>query len=202
MEGLFITFEGIEGCGKSTQANLLYDFFTNKNIESVLTHEPGGTPISEKIRELLLDRKNIDMVPLTELFLYYASRSQHTFEIIIPALKQGKIVISDRYFDSTVAYQGEGRNIPKQKLIEINNFATGGLIPQITFLFDIPAEIGLKRIKNMDRIESEDLDFHNRVRAAFLTIARDNPDRVKIIDGMQQIEDIHKEIINILLKYI
>jgi len=202
MEGLFITFEGIEGCGKSTQANLLYDFFTNKNIESVLTHEPGGTPISEKIRELLLDRKNIDMVPLTELFLYYASRSQHTFEIIIPALKEGKIVISDRYFDSTVAYQGEGRNIPKQKLIEINNFATGGLIPQVTFLFDIPAEIGLKRIKNMDRIELEDLDFHNRVRAAFLTIARDNPDRVKIIDGMQQIEDIHKEIINILLKYI
>lgn len=202
MEGLFITFEGIEGCGKSTQANLLYDFFTNKKIECVLTHEPGGTPISEKIRELLLDRKNVDMVPLTELFLYYASRSQHTFEVIKPALKAGKIVISDRYFDSTVAYQGEGRNIPKQKLIEVNNFATGGLIPQITFLFDIPAETGLKRIKEMDRIESEDLEFHNRVRAAFLTIARDNPDRVKIIDGMQPIEDIHKEIVNILLKYI
>lgn len=202
MEGIFITFEGIEGCGKSTQANLLYDFLTSKNIECVLTHEPGGTPISEKIRELLLDRKNVDMVPLTELFLYYASRSQHTFEVIKPALKAGKIVISDRYFDSTVAYQGEGRNIPKQKLIEVNNFATGGLIPQITFLFDIPAETGLKRIKEMDRIESEDLEFHNRVRAAFLTIARDNPDRVKIIDGMQPIDDIHKQIVNILLKYI
>lgn len=202
MEGLFITFEGIEGCGKSTQANLLYDFLMNKNMECVLTHEPGGTPISEEIRSILLDNKNSEMVPLAELFLYYASRAQHTYEKIMPALREGKNVISDRYYDSTIAYQGEGRGIPNQKVCEINNFATGGLIPQITFLIDIPADVGIGRLTTKDRIEKEKLEFHNRVRGAFLTIARENKERVKIIDGMKPIEDIHKEIVNIVLKYI
>lgn len=202
MEGLFFTFEGIEGCGKSTQANLLYDFFQNKKMECVLTHEPGGTPISERIREILLDRECSEMSPLTELFLYFASRSQHTSEKIKPLLKQGNIVISDRYFDSSIAYQGEGRSIPLKTLMEINNFATGGLIPQLTFLIDLPAETGLSRIKNRDRIEQETLDFHNRVRGAYLTLARENPDRIKIIDGTRDVENIHKEIVNIVLKYI
>lgn len=202
MEGLFITFEGIEGCGKSTQANQLSDFFHSKKIDCVLTHEPGGTQISEKIRKLLLDKKNEGMVPLCELFLYFASRSQHTFEKIKPALKEGKIVISDRFFDSTIAYQGEGRSLLKQKLIEINNFATGGLIPQLTFLIDLPAQTGLKRIKTKDRIEAESIEFHDRVRGAYLTLARENPERMKIIDGTKSIEDIHKEIVNIVLTYI
>ncbi len=202
MEGIFITFEGIEGCGKSTQATLLSDFFHNKKIDCVLTHEPGGTQISEKIRDLLLDKNNLKMEPLTELFLYFASRAQHTFEKIKPALEAGTHVISDRYFDSTIAYQGEGRYILKQKLIETNNFATGGLIPHITFLIDLPVEIGLSRIKNKDRIEQESIEFHNRVRGAYLTLARENPERIKIIDGTKSIEDIHKEVVNIVLKYI
>ncbi len=202
MEGLFITFEGIEGCGKSTQANLLCDFFQNKKMECVLTHEPGGTPISERIREILLDKKCREMNPLTELFLYFASRSQHTGEKIKPLLKQGTIVISDRYFDSSIAYQGEGRSIPLKTLMEINQFATGGLIPQITFLIDLPVETGLSRIKTRDRIEEEALEFHNRVRGAYLTLARENHDRIKIIDGTKGVDDIHKEIVNIVLKYI
>ena len=202
MEGLFITFEGIEGCGKSTQANLLCDFFQSKKMECELTHEPGGTIISEKIRKILLDNQNKEMSSLTELFLYFASRSQHTSEKIKPLLKSGTIVISDRYYDSTIAYQGEGRSIPQKTLIEINSFATGGLIPHLTFLIDLPAEIGLSRIKNRDRIEDETMDFHNRVRGAYLTMARENPDRIKIIDGAKDIEDIHKEIVNIMLKYI
>ena len=202
MEGLFITFEGIEGCGKSTQANVLCDFFQNKKMECVLTHEPGGTPISERIREILLDKKCREMNPLTELFLYFASRSQHTGEKIKPLLKQGTIVISDRYFDSSIAYQGEGRSIPLKTLMEINQFATGGLIPQITFLIDLPVETGLSRIKTRDRIEEEALEFHNRVRGAYLTLARENHDRIKIIDGTKGVDDIHKEIVNIVLKYI
>ena len=202
MEGLFITFEGIEGCGKSTQANLLCDFFQNKKMECVLTHEPGGTPISERIREILLDKKCREMNPLTELFLYFASRSQHTGEKIKPLLKQGTIVISDRYFDSSIAYQGEGRSIPLKTIMEINQFATGGLIPQITFLIDLPVETGLSRIKTRDRIEEEALEFHNRVRGAYLTLARENHDRIKIIDGTKGVDDIHKEIVNIVLKYI
>lgn len=202
MEGIFITFEGIEGCGKSTQANLLYDFLTSKNIECVLTHEPGGTPISEKVRNILLDNKNEEMDSLTELFLYFASRAQHTVEKIKPALKSGKAVISDRYFDSTLAYQGEGRNIPNQKIAEINSFATGGLIPALTFLIDVPAEIGMSRLTTKDRIEKESLEFHNRVRGSFLTIARENKERIKIIDGMRPIEEIRKEIASIVLNYI
>ncbi len=205
MEGLFITFEGIEGCGKTTQAKLLYEYLINRNIECVLTHEPGGTLISEKIREILLDKKNYNMVYLTELFLYLASRSQHTFEKIIPALKNGKIVICDRYFDSTLAYQGEGRNIPKQKVFEINNFATGGLIPHLTFLIDINEDVGLERLKERkgkDRIEEEEINFHKRVRGAYLTLARENKERFRIIDGLGSIEHIHKEIVNIVLKFI
>lgn len=205
MEGLFITFEGIEGCGKTTQAKLLYDYLLNRNIECVLTHEPGGTLISEKIREILLDKKNYNMVYLTELFLYLASRSQHTFEKIIPALKNGKIVICDRYFDSTLAYQGEGRNIPKQKVFEINNFATGGLIPHLTFLIDINEDVGLERLKERkgkDRIEEEEINFHKRVRGAYLTLARENKERFRIIDGSGSIEQIHKEIVNIVLNFI
>ncbi|PIP14497.1 MAG: dTMP kinase [bacterium (Candidatus Stahlbacteria) CG23_combo_of_CG06-09_8_20_14_all_34_7] len=202
MEGIFITFEGIEGCGKSTQANLLYDFLTSKNIECILTHEPGGTPISEKIRNILLDNKNEEMDSLTELFLYFASRAQHTAERIKPALKNGTIVISDRYLDSTLAYQGEGRNIPNQKIAEINNFATGGLIPTLTFLIDIPAETGMSRLITKDRMEKESLEFHNRVRGSFLTGARENKERIKIINGMRPIEEIHKEIVSIVLNYI
>lgn len=202
MEGLFITFEGIEGCGKSTQANLLYDFFQSKKMECVLTHEPGGTDISEKIRELLLDNMNKEMFPLTELFLYFASRSQHTSQKIKPALETGHIVISDRYFDSSIAYQGEGRSIPKKTLIEINNFATSGLIPQITFLIDLPVEVGLERLSKKDRIEEEAVEFHDRVRGAYLTLARENPERIKILDGTKSVENIHKEIVNIVMKYI
>jgi len=205
MEGLFITFEGVEGCGKTTQAKLLYEFLIQKNIECVLTHEPGGTRISEKIREILLDKENGEMVYLTELFLYLASRSQHTFEKIIPSLKSGKVVICDRYFDSTLAYQGEGRNIPKQKVIEINNFATGGLIPHLTFLIDIDVEKGIERVKErkgFDRMESQNTDFHKRVRGAFLSLARENKERFRIIDGSKPIEQIHKEIVNIVLNFI
>lgn len=201
-KGLFITFEGIEGCGKSTQAHMLKDFLLAKGRSVFLTREPGGPKISEEIRKILLIVDNKEMLPQTEILLYMASRSQHTGEWIIPQLEKGKIVISDRYYDSTVAYQGAARKIDGNLIDTIRRYATFGLVPDITFLIDLPEEIGLSRIpkKDADRLELESMEFHKKVREGFLALAKKESGRFKILDGKKSIDDIHKDVINIIIK--
>ena len=191
--GLFITFEGIEGCGKSTQAKLLSEYLKKNGYEVLLTREPGGPKISEEIRKILLNPNNKEMLPETELLLYMASRSQHTGEWIIPALQKDKIVISDRYYDSTIAYQGAARNIDYNIIKTITKYATFGLIPDITFLIDTPAEIGLSRIQpeEADRLEQESLEFHKRVRNGFLKLSQEENKRFFVINGQLSIKDIN-----------
>ena len=164
MKGLFITFEGIEGCGKTTQAELLADYFQQQGREVLLTREPGGPKISESIRKILLSKDNFEMLPETEMLLYMASRSQHTGEWIIPAIESGKDVISDRYYDSSIAYQGAARKIERNIIDIIIKYATFGLRPDLTFLIDLPTEKGLSRLKigQVDRLEQESLEFHNK----------------------------------------
>ncbi|MDD4156478.1 MAG: dTMP kinase [Candidatus Cloacimonetes bacterium] len=199
MEKLFITFEGIEGCGKSTQAKLLAEYLQNNNHQVVLTREPGGTNISEQIRSIILDSKNTEMTPETELLLYLAARNQHTAQKIIPALNNKQIVISDRYYDSTFAYQGVARKINYDKILYMNSFATYNLIPDITFIMDIPISESIKRIihKKLDRLEQEPEEFHKNVRDAFLKLASKEK-RFIILNGMQSIDTIHQEIIDII----
>jgi dTMP kinase len=197
-KGYFITFEGCEGSGKTTQAEKLYSYLNDKGYECILTHEPGGTKISEKIRNILLSKKNATLFPMTELLLYLASRYQHTKEIIEPAVRRGKIVISDRYADSSVAYQGAARNISLEKVKKLNKIATDGLIPDITFLIDIEPEKGLQRLKGKDRIEIEELIFHKNVRECYLSMAEEDEQRIKILDGNRSEKYIFSEILKIL----
>lgn len=194
MPEFLVTFEGVEGCGKTVQAELLYEYLQSKNIPSILTREPGGSDISEKIREILLDRKHLDMVPYTELFLYLASRAQHTQEVIKPALAHGKVVVCDRYIDASVAYQGEGRGISKVLIKQLNKTTTGGLLPNLTFLLDIEPETAFSRIEREDRLERESIEFHNRVRSGYLKLYRENPDRIVLLSAAKSIEQIHNEV--------
>ncbi|MCK4307375.1 dTMP kinase [candidate division WOR-3 bacterium] len=205
MKELFISFEGIEGSGKSTQAERLYKWLKSKGYDCVFTKEPGGTPVSEKIRNILLDTKNDKLSELAELFLYLADRAQHIKEVIEPALSNGKIVITDRFSDSTLAYQGKGRRIKEEQVKPMNEIATDGIVPDLTILIDILPVEGLKRIKRKDRIELESEDFYQRIRQEYLKIAKENPDRVKVFDGTLPPEKIEKnirEVINPLLKEI
>ena len=199
---LFITFEGIEGCGKSTQALMLKDFLIKEGKNVFLTREPGGPKIAEDIREMLLSVNNKEMLPQTEVLLYMASRSQHTGEWIIPELEKGKIVISDRYYDSTFAYQGAARKIDGKLIDTIRRYATFGLVPDITFLVDLPEEIGLSRIlkKDADRLEQESMEFHKRVREGFLDLAINEPERFIVLDGSKSIDEIHHDVINVINK--
>lgn len=199
---LFITFEGIEGCGKSTQARMLKEYLKKKGKQVFLTREPGGPKIAEEIREMLLSVDNKEMLPQTEVLLYMASRSQHTGEWIIPELDKGKIVISDRYYDSTFAYQGAARKIDGKLIDTIRRYATFGLVPDFTFLVDLPEEIGLSRIlaKDADRLEQESMEFHKRVRLGFLDLAAKEPDRFIILDGKKGIKEIHNDVIRVIDK--
>ena len=199
MKSLFITFEGIEACGKSTQAKLLQNALNLKNIAVLLTREPGGPHISEKIRELLLDSQHTEMTSETELLLYLAARNQHTAQWILPALKNNKCVICDRYFDSTFAYQGAARKIDLKMIEFINDFATYNLKPDLTFIIDIPVQISQERLigKKLDRIEFESVEFHNNVREFYLQTAKKS-NRYIIIDGNNKIEDVHNKIFNIV----
>jgi len=201
MMGFFISFEGIEGTGKTIQSRLLYDYLKKKGLGVLLTEEPGGTTIGNTIRDLLLSVDNVQMAPLTELFLYNASRIQHLQEVIVPALEKGAVVITDRFTDSTVAYQGYGRGISLDLVNGIENIATGGVKPSLTFLLDLDVEIGLERNKGInkkDRIELEDITFHRRVREGYHAIAAREPERIRIIDASKSIEHIHRSIIEII----
>jgi len=203
-KGIFITFEGIEGCGKSTQAELLASYLKKRGRRVFLTREPGGPKISEDIREILLKKENSEMLPETELLLYMASRSQHTGEWIIPKLAEGIIVISDRYYDSSLAYQGVARKLDINIIDTITTFSTFGLKPDLTFLIDLSAEIGLSRIlkKNADRLEQESHVFHEKVRKGFLEIAGKEKERYIVIDGNLTIDGIHEEIVKSIENYL
>ncbi len=196
-KGLFITFEGCEGSGKTTQAKRLFSHFQESGCECILTHEPGGTALSEKIRDILLHSSHTTMVPLTELFLYLASRAQHTEEVILPALKKGCIVISDRYADSSLAYQGIARELSINLVQQLNDVATKKTIPDLTFLIDIEPEMGLERLEGKDRIENEEVHFHNQVRNAYLEIAAEAAGRIQVINGNRDEEEISFEILEI-----
>ena len=198
MSGLFISFEGIDGCGKSTQADLLRSYLESKGEQVKLLREPGGTALSEQIREILLNPNNDKMDPSTELILLSASRAQLTREIIIPALERGNIVICDRYADSTLAYQGYGRGINLEWLEKLNAFATAGLKPDITLLVDLPVDEALNRMqsKSFDRIEMEGIEFLDKVRSGYLELTDRFSKRYFMIDGMETIEEMSKKIIN------
>ena len=193
----FITFEGIDGCGKSTQARLLLDHMNNSGVETILVREPGGTNISESIREILLHSSSSQMGDRTESLLMTASRAQLTQEVIIPNIDQGKFVIADRYSDSTLAYQGGGRNLDIEWLIELNNYATFTLLPDITFFVDIRPEEALRR-KNSDkdRIEGEGIELQTRVRKTYQILAERFNDRYVIIDGYAEKGEIHQKVLN------
>ena len=194
-QGMFITFEGIEGSGKSTQAGLLKSFLEEQGFRVLATREPGGSPIGEQIRRILLDPGNHGMVPLAELLLYEASRCQHVEAVIKPALAEGKAVICDRFFDASTAYQGYGRGLGAKMVGELNLVATGGRKPDLTIVLDLPVDIGLRRLgKNLDRIEREAVEFHERVRQGYLRIAGDEPGRVKVVDAARTIDDTFAEV--------
>ena len=193
----FITFEGIDGCGKSTQARLLLEYMNNSGVETILVREPGGTNISESIREILLHSTSSQMGDRTESLLMTASRAQLTQEVIVPNIDKGKFVIADRYSDSTLAYQGGGRNLDIEWLIELNNYATFTLLPDITFFVDIRPEEALRRLdSDKDRIEGEGIEFQTLVRKTYQILAEKFNDRYVIIDGYAEKGDIHKKVLN------
>jgi len=201
---MFITFEGIDLCGKSTQVKLLYDFLIKSKKKAVLVREPGGTLISEKIRNILLDKENSKMKYITEFLLFSASRHQLTEEIIKPLLEKKYIVICDRYYDSSTAYQGYGGKIDLKIINGINKIASNNLVPDLSFLIDINYEENIRRRKlsgkSHDRIEQKEKNYYRKVISGYRTIAKLNKKRFRIIDGKKGIADIHEEIKNIVLK--
>ena len=209
---LFITFEGIEGCGKTTQIHLLKDFLEQRGYSVVATREPGGTQIGDSIRKILLDSRNANIDIRTELLLYQASRAQHIKDVIRPALEQGYIVLCDRFTDATSAYQGYAQGISRDLIESLNQFATDNLTPDFTILIDCPAEIGLKRARNRkvtvnqrvseDRFEEKGIIFHQTVRLGYLQIAESNSNRIYIVDGRKDPLIVHREIQSTVLKKI
>jgi dTMP kinase len=199
---LFITLEGIEGCGKSTQAGLLADFCRAKGKDVVLTREPGGSSLGLDLRRILLSMENQGLSQEAELFLYLADRAQHVHSLITPALESGRAVISDRFTDSTIAYQGYGRGLDPGLLDQLNRMAVRGLTPDLTILLDLPAETGIKRARQRNaqdnltiaegRFEAEDLEFHRKIRQGYLTWASLNRDRFFIVDAAQDPETIYR----------
>lgn len=199
-KGLFITFEGADGCGKTTQMKLLAEHLEKQGYDVVLTREPGGKGLGEKVREILLNYDGA-VSDRCESFLFLADRAQNIDIIVNPAVETGKIVLCDRHTDSTVAYQGYGRGLDLNRINQLNNIATNGRKPDLTFVFDIDTETSMKRVgKEKDRMESAGLEFHNRVREGYLKIAQQEPERIKVIDATQTIEEIHKEVLNQLAK--
>ncbi len=199
MEGRFITIEGTDGGGKSTQIEKLVEYLKSMGREVVVTREPGGTSISEKLREILLDAKNSEMTDITEALLYAASRAQHVEEKILPAVKEGKIVICDRFLDSSIVYQGYARGLDIEMIKTINSFALNKIKPDITLFFDIRPEIGILRKKNMhdlDRMEQEKIDFHNKVYNGYKVLLNENPERIKRIDAEKTIDEVYRQVID------
>lgn len=204
MRGYFVSFEGPDGAGKSTVLKeVLNQIGSELKTQYLVTREPGGSKIAEKIRDIILDPVNDKMDNKTEALLYAASRSQHVEEIIRPALKEGKVVFSDRYVDSSLAYQGAGRDLGIQEVKQINDFATDKLDPDLTFFLDLAPEVGLKRIEKLrpgqeDRLEQENLAFHKKVYAGFLKVKEMYPERFVTVDATQPIDQVVAQVIAIL----
>lgn len=203
MPGAFITFEGIEGSGKSTQISRLLHYLMNSGRSATLTREPGGTPIGDQIRKILLDPANRLLDPTAELLLYAASRAQHLREIIRPALDAGRIVLCDRFSDATLAYQGYGRGLSIATIRELDRIVTAGLRPRLTVLLDIDAATGVGRARGRNtaqclhgeaRFENEELSFHNRVRDGYLDLAKQEADRIRIVDAARTPEEIQEDV--------
>jgi dTMP kinase len=199
MKGKFIVFEGIDGSGKTTQLNLLAEHLTGRGFPLRTTREPGGTRVGEQIREILLNPQYGELVPLAEAFLYAAARAQHVAQVILPALTEGKIVLCDRFIDSSLAYQGFGRGLEVGLLKQVNLAATGGLVPDLVLVLDFSCEYGMDRLnrsgRKIDRIESETGVFHRRVRNGFLALAACNASRYRVIDTCRPVGQVHQDIV-------
>jgi len=203
MKGTFITFEGIEGSGKSTQIALLANYLTDKGVRHVLTREPGGTLIGDQIRKILLDPANRALDSAAELLLYAASRAQHLREIIIPALADGANVLCDRFSDATLAYQGYGRGLDVEMIRALDRIVTAGMRPELTLLFDIEAASGIARARGRNnsrgleaeaRFENEELVFHERVRQGYLALVAQEPERIQVVDASSSAEAIQAKV--------
>lgn len=195
LKGKFITFEGGEGSGKTTMITKISDYLEDKNIPYMITREPGGIDIAEKIRSIILNPEHTTMDARTEALLYAAARRQHLAEKVIPALEKGVMVLSDRFVDSSLAYQGYARGIGMDEIRSINEFATAGINPEMTLYFDITPEQGLARIaanggREVNRLDMENLSFHNKVREGYLLLAKNEPERIKIIDASLSQEEV------------
>jgi dTMP kinase len=195
VKGIFIAFEGGEGTGKSTQSHLLKEWLEQEGETVVLSREPGGTDLGHGLRQILLGHETGVISPRAEALLYAADRAHHVFSTIRPALDRGDVVITDRYFDSSIAYQGAGRVLEPGEVARISRWATESLFPTLTILIDQPAEVGLGRLKSRDRLEAEPNDFHERVRQEFLQLAAQDPERYLVVDGTKTIDEIHEKII-------
>ena len=194
-KGLFITFEGIDGCGKTTQIKLLEEYLKKNNKNVIVTREPGAKGLGEKLREILLGYEG-EVSSNCESFLFLADRAQHIDTLIKPTIENGDIVLCDRHIDSTVAYQGYGRGLDLDRINYLNNLATSGLKPDLTFIFDIDLETSLaRRGKARDRMESSGDEFFERVRTGYIEVSKQEPNRVKLLDGSKSVEIIHSEII-------
>jgi dTMP kinase len=207
MAGVFITFEGIDGCGKSTQLRMLASELRARTLDVVTTREPGGTTLGQKLRAALLDvQEQVD--PLAELLVFAADRAHHVRTLLLPALAQNQIVISDRYADATVAYQGSGRGFKPELIQQIVHLATDGLTPDLTLLFDLSVPESAVRTrrrvaaKRSDRLDSEKVEFHERVRQAYLEIAKTNPNRVRVIDAHGSANETHESVMDIVIPFL
>lgn len=199
-KGLFITFEGGDGCGKTTQIKLLDEYLRGKGYKTLLTREPGAKGLGEKIREILLNY-NGEVSPRCESFLFLADRAQHIDCVIKPAIESGIIVLCDRHTDSTIAYQGYGRGLNIEQIKSLNKIATSGLKPDLTIVLDVDVKTSQARVgSEKDRMESAGIEFFERVRKGFLDIAKQEPERVKVVNSKQSIEDIHKQILELIKK--
>ena len=201
-KGCFITFEGADGCGKTTQSKLVQEYLENSGYEVIWTREPGAKGLGRNIRELLLHYDG-EVAPMCEAFLFLADRAQHIEHLIKPAVDEGKIVICDRHTDSTIAYQGYGRGEDIKQLKYLNSLATGDIKPDLTFVFDVSTEVAQKRVGDeKDRMESAGLEFHKKVRQGYLEIAKQEPERVKVIDANNNIERVFEDTKKMLEKFL
>lgn len=202
--GFFITFEGVDGSGKGTQVQMLKEYFERNNIDAVFTREPGGTKVAEKIREIILDKSNDELSDVAEMFLFSSARSVLVENLIKPSLKQGKIVVCDRFVDSSIAYQGYGRNLGAELVLKVNKIALNGCEPNLTFLLDLSPKAGEERNKEFsekqDRMETSDEMFKQKVRIGFLEIAKQNPKRFVVLDASKPKQEIFYQVLKELEK--
>lgn len=206
-KGLFIVFEGGEGAGKSTILDKIYDWMNTEGIPCIKTREPGGIKISEQIRSIILDNNNTEMDERTEALLYAAARRQHLVEKIIPALNEGKVVLCDRFIDSSLAYQGYARGIGMDEILEINKFAIGEYMPNLSIFFDLEPSEGLKRInidnnREVNRLDNEKIDFHNKVREGYYKILEKDKDRIVKVDASKSIDEVYENVKYIITEWL